>query len=181
MTSDKSLEASAPVHGSSYADKQPPPFGHPLLEHFGFDPGYVNLNNGPPLLTHNSSNNPERNDILGSYGAIPLPVSEACRAISDEVEANPDKFIRLTYEARWIRCRERVAELIGAEVDECVLVPNATHGMGTVLRNIDWKKGDVIIKSTDIETIVSEETLTHFSQRTLPTVQLTNRCDTSRI
>ena len=181
MTSDKTLEASAPVHGSSYADKQPPPFGHPLLEYFSFDPGYINLNNGPPMLTHDSFDNPERDDILGSYGAIPLPVSEACRAISDEVEANPDKFIRLTYEARWIRCRERVAKLIGAEVDECVLVPNATHGVGTVLRNIDWKKGDVIIKSTDIETIFREEMLKYFSQPTLLTVQLTNRYDTSWI
>ena len=55
--------------------------------------------------------------------------------------------MRLTYAALWIRCRERVANLIGAGVDECVLVPNATHGVNTVLRNIDWKKGDVIVQS----------------------------------
>ena len=87
-------------------------------------------------------------DILGSYGSIPIPVSEACKIITDEVERNPDKFIRLTYEAPWIRCRDRLANLIGAEVDECVLVPNATHGIDTVLTNIDWKEGDAIIKST---------------------------------
>ena len=91
---------------------------------------------------------PDLSDVLGSYGSVPVPVSEACKVIVDEVEANPDKFIRLTYEARWIRCRERIADLIGAEVDECVLVPNTTHGIYTVLMNIDWKKGDVIIKST---------------------------------
>jgi hercynylcysteine S-oxide lyase len=78
---------------------------------------------------------------------MPIPVSEACKAIGDEIEANPDRFIRLDYKARWIHCRERIADLVGAEVDECVLVPNATHGINTVLRNIDWKKGDVIIKS----------------------------------
>ena len=87
-------------------------------------------------------------DILGSYGCIPIPVSEACEIITDEVERNPDKFIRLTYEPLWIRCRERVANLIGADINECVLVPNTTHGIDTVLRNLDWKKGDVIIKST---------------------------------
>jgi selenocysteine lyase/cysteine desulfurase len=81
---------------------------------------------------------------------MPIPVSEACQAIVNEIEANPDRFIRLNYEARWIRCRERIADFIGAEVDECVLVPNATHGINTVLRNIDWKKGDVIIKSTGL-------------------------------
>lgn len=90
---------------------------------------------------------PDRGGISGSYGSVPVPVSEACKVIVDEVEANPDKFMRLTYEARWIRCRERIADLIGAEVDECVLVPNATHGINTVLWNIDWKKGDVIVKS----------------------------------
>ncbi|KAF9649870.1 PLP-dependent transferase [Thelephora ganbajun] len=129
MTSDKSLETPATACDASYADKPPPPFGHQLLEYFSFDPGYVNLNNG-------------------SYGSMPIPVSEACKAIADEVEANPDKFIRLTYEAPWIRCRERIANLIGADVGECVLVPNATLGVNTVLRNIDWKEGDFIIKTT---------------------------------
>ena len=44
---------------ASYADKQPPPFGHQLLEYFQFDPGYINLNNGllvldrDPYLTDN--------------------------------------------------------------------------------------------------------------------------------
>ena len=84
---------------------------------------------------------------IGSYGSIPTPVSEACKAIADEVEANPDKFIKLTYEARWIHGRQRIADLIGAEVDECVLVPNTSHGVDTVLRSIDWKKGDIIAKS----------------------------------
>ena len=90
-------------------------------------------------------------DILGSYGALPAPVSETCRAMADEVEANPDKFMRLTYEPLLARCRERTAKLLGAEVDECVLVPCTTHGVFTVLMNFDWKKGDVIIKSMDLD------------------------------
>ena len=56
--------------------------------------------------------------------------------------------MRLKYGASWITCRERIARLIGAHVDECVLVPNAIHGVNTILRNIGWKKGDVILKST---------------------------------
>lgn len=99
------------------------------------------------LITTRPADNRGWCDILGSYGSIPVPVSEACKIIADEVECNPDKFMRLTYEALWIRCRERVASLIGADVDECVLVPNATHGINTVLENLDWNKGDVIIKS----------------------------------
>jgi hypothetical protein len=46
MVSDKSLETPTPAHSASYINKQPPPFGHQLLEYFSFDPGYVNLNHG---------------------------------------------------------------------------------------------------------------------------------------
>lgn len=55
--------------------------------------------------------------------------------------------MRLKYGTHLIQCRKRVARLIGADVDECVLVPNAIHGINTVLRNFGWAKGDVIIKS----------------------------------
>ena len=55
MTSDKPLETPASAYIPSYTGKQPPPFGHPLLEYFSFDPGYVNLNNGPFVLGYDSS------------------------------------------------------------------------------------------------------------------------------
>ena len=40
---------------------------------------------------------------------------------------------------------EAVAKLIGADADEVVLVPNATHALNTVMRNFEWREGDVII------------------------------------
>lgn len=46
MTSDKPLKTVATAYSASYTGKQPPPFGHQLLEYFSFDPGYINLNNG---------------------------------------------------------------------------------------------------------------------------------------
>ncbi|KAI6129861.1 pyridoxal phosphate-dependent transferase [Pisolithus croceorrhizus] len=107
--------------------KTPPPaFGHETLKLFGFDPEYVNLNNG-------------------SYGSLPLPVRAACDNWTTEIESNPDKFIR--YKAHHLvnRARERIAQLIGADVDECVIVNNASHGIATVLRNFSFKEGDVLI------------------------------------
>ncbi len=41
--------------------------------------------------------------------------------------------------------RRQVAELIGTQNEEVVLVPNATHGLNTVLRNIEWREGDIIL------------------------------------
>jgi len=50
MASDKLPKAPALARSASYTDKQPPPFGHQLLEYFHFDPGYINLNNGLLVL-----------------------------------------------------------------------------------------------------------------------------------
>ena len=139
---DKSLSAVALTQNFSYTNTQPPPFGHQLLDYFSFDPGYVNLNSGlcflispwPVMLI----------DSLGSYGSVPAPVIQACTAMTDEVEGSPDKFMRLKYPTFLNTCRERVARLIGAHVDECVLVPNAIH----------QKKGRVIIFSAILFVVV---------------------------
>ena len=86
----------------------------------------------------------ERWGVPGSYGSIPIPVIQACKAITDEVESNSDKFMRLKYEGLWTKCREKVARLIDARVDECAFVPNAIHGINTVLNNIKWRKGPLL-------------------------------------
>ncbi|KAL4259543.1 Pyridoxal phosphate-dependent transferase [Pleurotus pulmonarius] len=104
----------------------PPSFGHPILKYFGFDPKYVNLNNG-------------------SYGSVPLPVHAECNKITLDVERNPEFHHRFTHYDLQAQVRQHLAPLIGAQADECVIVPNATHGINTVLRNIEWENGDIII------------------------------------
>ncbi|KAF8075269.1 pyridoxal phosphate-dependent transferase [Lyophyllum atratum] len=107
--------------------KQPPPsLGHDVLKYFAFDPTYLNLN-------------------AGSYGATPLPVLAAINKLTLEIEGKPDLFHRLTYQPRLIDVRRRLAQLIGADVDEVVLVPNASMGINTIMRNFEWEKGDTII------------------------------------
>ena len=41
----------------------------------------------------------------------------------------------------------RIAKLVGAERDEIVLVPNASHGVSTVLWNIEWHEQDILVGS----------------------------------
>ena len=41
--------------------------------------------------------------------------------------------------------RTQVAELIGAHPDEVVLVPNTTLGINNVMRNFEWKEGDLVL------------------------------------
>ncbi|KAG7447413.1 PLP-dependent transferase [Guyanagaster necrorhizus] len=104
-----------------------PAFGHAMKEYFHFDPEYINLNHG-------------------SYGSLPRLVSAWCNALSDKIETNPDLFMRLTYQPMLVAVREKVASFIGvSDVSEVVLVPNASHGVNTVLRNFIWEAGDVIV------------------------------------
>ena len=91
---------------------------HQLLNYFSFDPG--------------------------SYGSISIPVIQACKAITDEVESNSDKFSRHLVQSPPYFNRMKVARLIDARVDECVFVLNAIHGINTVLNNIKWRKGPLL-------------------------------------
>ncbi|RDB27630.1 Hercynylcysteine sulfoxide lyase [Hypsizygus marmoreus] len=107
--------------------KQPPPsFGHDLLKYFAFDPEYVNLNHG-------------------SYGSTPLPVLSEVNELTLKIESNPDHFHRISYLPLLVDVRRRLAQLIGVDTDEVVLVPNASVGVNTVLRNFEWEEGDTLI------------------------------------
>jgi selenocysteine lyase/cysteine desulfurase len=85
---------------------------------------------------------------LGSYGTTPRPVLEASNELTLEIESNPDLFHRLTYQKRLVGVREKLARLIGAKTDEIVLVPNASMGVNTILRNFEWEQDDQIFVCT---------------------------------
>ncbi|KAH7884330.1 pyridoxal phosphate-dependent transferase [Phlebopus sp. FC_14] len=118
-----------PDHVEKLDAESPPAFGHDMHKLFGFDPSFVNLNHG-------------------SYGSLPLPVRAYCDDLTTKIESNPDKFIRIDCVKYLDTVRERLAKLIGAETDECVLVPNTSHGVTTVLRNFSFNKEDVLIGTT---------------------------------
>ena len=97
---------------------------------------------------------------IGSYGTLPLPVLQDSEERAREVEKNPDRFMRLTYTPLLKESRNKVAQFLEVDTDEIVLVPNATHGVNTVLRNFIWNKDDVIIFSMKIYTFYSKSYLT---------------------
>ncbi|KAJ8517235.1 hypothetical protein ONZ45_g5566 [Pleurotus djamor] len=105
----------------------PTPFGHDMLRFFNFSKDYINLNNG-------------------SFGSLPGPVSKFCTELGASIESNPDKYHRIEFPSLLNEARRRVSEFIGAHVDECVFVSSTTAGINTILRNIDWRADDTIIK-----------------------------------
>jgi len=101
-------------------------FGHAMRGQFLFDHKWINLNHG-------------------SFGTYPIPVRNAKRGYTKLTEACPDKFLRYQCIDLLEKARERVAQLVNAPVDECVIVTNASTGINTVLRNLIYKEKDVII------------------------------------
>jgi isopenicillin-N epimerase len=81
----------------------------------------------------------------GSFGACPVPVLEAQRALIDELEAGPIQFLWATFERRLDAAREAVAAFLGADPEGLVFVPNATTGVSTVLRSLRFEPGDELL------------------------------------
>ncbi|KAF7186603.1 Hercynylcysteine sulfoxide lyase [Pseudocercospora fuligena] len=100
--------------------------GEEALKHFGFKSTYRNLNHG-------------------SFGTFPRHIRSVLHSFQDECEGEPDKFIRYAYPRKLDESRETIAEYLHAPVEACVYVSNATTGVNTVLRNLVYQPGDVII------------------------------------
>lgn len=95
-------------------------------EHFNFTIGYRPLNHG-------------------SFGSSPRSVVQYQRQLQLDNEAKPDTFLRYTYPKLLLESRAAIAPLIGAHKDEVVFVPNATTGVNTVLRNLEFSEHDVAL------------------------------------
>ncbi len=102
------------------------PGSHLRTQEFLFDPAYRPLNHG-------------------SYGAFPKAVQTRQHAIQDQTERRSDPFIRFTIPKLLRESREAVAPLLSASVEEVVFTPNATTGVNTVLRNLRYDDGDIIL------------------------------------
>jgi isopenicillin-N epimerase len=86
----------------------------------------------------------------GSYGACPRPVLEFQRALVDELESDPVRFLSREFEGRLDAARESVAAFLNADPEGLVVVPNATTGVATVLASLRLRPGDELL-TTDHE------------------------------
>jgi hercynylcysteine S-oxide lyase len=82
----------------------------------------------------------------GSYGACPIEVRDVYRHYQDRYDAQPDAFVRYEYRDGILdECRAVVASYLNAPKEACVFVPNTSTGIDTILRNLVYEPGDVII------------------------------------
>ncbi|KAI8628317.1 putative aminotransferase family protein [Xylariaceae sp. FL1651] len=112
---------------SSSSSSPSVPFGRAMRRaHFLFSADYTPLNHG-------------------SYGTYPASVRDVHAALQSEVEAAPDRFIVLDWPARLRESRALAAGLLKCSTEDLVFVPNATTGVDTVLKNLAWRPGDVVL------------------------------------
>src|SRR4051812_22088750 len=100
-----------------------PQFGRALRGHFRLEPGVDFLNHG-------------------SFGAAPIEVLEAALHWRDQMEANPDHFLREVLPPALRDAARELGRLIGAQGEDLVFVENATSAINAVLRSLDFRPGD---------------------------------------
>lgn len=81
----------------------------------------------------------------GSFGSCPTPVLAYQQALRDQMERRPVHFFVRELEALLDEGRAAIAEFVGADEADVVFVPNATAGVNTVLRSLEFKPGDELL------------------------------------
>ena len=81
----------------------------------------------------------------GSFGSCPRPVLKFQQALQERLERQPVGFLIDEFEARWDDARRTLAQFVGADADDLVFIPNATTGVNTVLRSLEFKHGDELL------------------------------------
>ncbi len=88
----------------------------------------------------------------GSFGACPRPVFDAYQRWQRELEAEPVELLGRRLDGLLAQARARLGAYLGADADDVVFVPNATHGVNIVARSLiaNLEPGDEVL-GTDHE------------------------------
>lgn len=81
----------------------------------------------------------------GSFGACPQPVLAVQQQLCQALERQPMAFLGRDYELRLDAARQQLATFLGGRSQNLVFVPNATTGVNTVLRSLNFRPGDQLL------------------------------------
>lgn len=81
----------------------------------------------------------------GSFGSCPRPVLEFQQTLRERIERQPVQFLWRDLEGLLDEARGVLAQFLCAAAENLVFVPNATSGVNTVLRSLQFKTGDELL------------------------------------
>jgi isopenicillin-N epimerase len=81
----------------------------------------------------------------GSFGSCPRSVLKFQQTLQERLERQPVRFLIDEFEAMWDDARRTLAQFVRADADDLVFVPNATTGVNTILRSLEFKRGDELL------------------------------------
>jgi isopenicillin-N epimerase len=100
----------------------------------------------------------------GAFGACPRRVLEFQSEWRARMERQPLQFLVREAEKELDAAREMLAEFVGTEPDDLVFVANATSGVNSVLRSLEFRRGDELLV-TDQEYNACRNSLDFVAQR----------------
>ncbi len=78
----------------------------------------------------------------GSFGATPRPVFETYQAWQERLEQEPVQFLVNELTGYLAQARAALGDLVNADADDLVFVPNATFALNIIARSLDLGPGD---------------------------------------
>lgn len=81
----------------------------------------------------------------GSFGATPVEILAVQQDLRQRMEREPVDFLVRQLPGLLAAARERAARFVGARPQDLVFVPNATAGVGAVLRSLALRPGDELL------------------------------------
>jgi selenocysteine lyase/cysteine desulfurase len=85
-----------------------------------------------------------RNFNHGSFGTVPKVVMQAQRAFHDKQESCPELWFREWYAGDINKGRQIVAKLIAADIDDVVMVENASYAVNSIIQSFPFKVQPII-------------------------------------
>lgn len=81
----------------------------------------------------------------GSFGAAPRAALDAQAETRNALEAATMRFLLRDWPRLIDAARSRIAEFVGSDPEDMVLIPNPTAGVASIANSIAWRPGDRVI------------------------------------
>lgn len=81
----------------------------------------------------------------GSFGAAPRAALAAQAEARSAIEAATMRFMVRDWQSRLDAARRRVAEFVGSDPEDLVMIPNPTAGVASIANSLAWQPGDRVV------------------------------------